>query len=264
MSTVVLVLIDGLRPDALTVTPTPAIHSLMARGASTLQAQTVMPSITLPCHMSLFHSVPPTRHGITTNQWQAMARPLPGLADVAAQQYKKCAFFYNWEELRDLSRPGSLVFSYCNNNAYTNMAGDGLIVDAAASFITSDQPDFAFVYLGTVDTIGHVAGWMSAEYLQQVSQADGYVGRLLQALPPDSTILLQSDHGGHDRNHGSNCPEDMTIPWIIVGPGIRQGYTIQSPVTILDSAPTLAHILNLSHHRDWEGQVIHEVFAWQE
>jgi len=55
----------------------------------------------------------------------------------------------------------------------------------------------------------------------------------------------------------------MTIPWIIAGPGIRQGYTIQSPVTILDSTPTLAHILNIPRHRDWEGEIVHEIFAPQ-
>ncbi len=260
MSKVVLVLIDGLRPDALHQTACPHIQSLIARGASTLMAQSVMPSITLPCHMSIFHSVPPTRHGITSNTWHPMARPLPGLMDEAAQNYRRCASFYKWEELRDLSRPGSLVFSYCHNNAYTDMAGDGLIVDAAASYISKAQPDFAFVYLGTVDTVGHIAGWMSQEYLAQVSLADNYLGRLLAVLPPEYTILLQSDHGGHDRDHGTDCPEDLTIPWIIAGPTIRQGYTIQSEVSLLDTTPTLAHILGLVAHRDWEGKIITEVF----
>lgn len=261
MSKAVFILIDGLRPDALQATECPALHRLIASGASTLTAQSVMPSITLPCHMSIFHSVPPERHGVTSNQWQPMARPLPGLVDVAAQSYKQCAFFYNWEELRDLSRPGHLAYSYFRQNVYTDPMGDGVIADAAANYITLERPDFAFVYLGTVDTIGHIAGWMSETYLQQVTRVDGYLGRLLQAIPDEYTILLQSDHGGHDRSHGTNKPEDMTIPWMVSGPGIKTGYTIQTAVSLLDTTPTLAHIMGLTPHRDWEGKVVHEIWS---
>ena len=62
---VILIMIDGTRPDALDTARCPTLRGLMQRGASTMQAHSVMPSITLPCHMSIFHSVPPTRHGIT-------------------------------------------------------------------------------------------------------------------------------------------------------------------------------------------------------
>ena len=31
-------------------------------------------------------------------------------------------------------------------------------------------------------------------------------------------ILLTADHGGHGRGHGSDCPEDMTIPLVMNGP----------------------------------------------
>jgi predicted AlkP superfamily pyrophosphatase or phosphodiesterase len=260
-SSTLFILIDGLRPDALNQTECPALHSLIARGSSTLTAQSVMPSMTLPCHMSIFHSVPPTRHGVTTNTWQPMARPLPGLVDVAAQANRHCAFFYNWEQLRELSQPGSLAYSYFRYNVYSDPAGDRVIADAAADYIAHERPDFAFVYLGTVDTFGHLYGWMSEEYLQQVTKVDSYLGRLLQVVPAETTIVLQSDHGGHDRNHGTDNPEDMTIPWIVAGPGIRQGYTLQTAVSLLDTTPTLAHIMGLKPHRDWEGQVVKEAFA---
>ena len=80
---VVFVMIDGLRPDALAQAALPSVEALIARGASTLTAQSTMPSITLPCHMTIFHSVPPTRHGVTANLYTPMARPLPGLLEHA-------------------------------------------------------------------------------------------------------------------------------------------------------------------------------------
>jgi predicted AlkP superfamily pyrophosphatase or phosphodiesterase len=211
--------------------------------------------------MSIFHSVPPTRHGITTNNWQPMARPLPGLIEQAHAADLKTAFFHNWEPLRNLNSPGSLSFSYFRDNVYTDLEwGDFVIATEAARYIESDKPDFIFVYFGTVDTVGHIAGWMSDDYLRQAERADKALGVLLGSLPADHTILLQSDHGGHDRAHGTDLPEDMTIPWMVAGPGIRPGYDIQGAVSLLDTAPTLAEILNIRPHKDWEGQCIMELF----
>lgn len=72
----------------------------------------MLPSITLPCHMSIFHSVPPARHGITSNLYTPMARPLPGLGEALRLAHKRAAFVVNWEPLRDLCRPEMLSYSY--------------------------------------------------------------------------------------------------------------------------------------------------------
>jgi predicted AlkP superfamily pyrophosphatase or phosphodiesterase len=189
-----------------------------------------------------------------------MARPLPGLLEQAKAANLHTAFFHNWEPLRNLNVPGSLDFSYFRNNVYTDMKGESIIVDEAVRYITNDAPDFVFFYFGTTDTIGHIHGWMSDEYLAQIEQVDGALGVLLDGLPPNSTVLLHSDHGGHDRSHGTDMPEDMTIPWIIAGPGIRTNYEIKSPVSLLDTAPTLARILGFDPHPEWEGHCIDEIF----
>jgi predicted AlkP superfamily pyrophosphatase or phosphodiesterase len=254
-------MIDGLRPDALALAHCPNLDSLRARGASTLQATSVMPSITLPCHVTIFHSVPPARHGITTNMWTPMARPLPGLVDVAHTAGLRSAFFHNWEPLRDLNRPGSLSFSYFRDNCYTDRDGDRVIAEEAARYILSDHPDFTFVYLGTLDVAGHDHGWMSAGYLEQLARVDGAFGTLLGALPAEYAVVVNSDHGGHERSHGAEIPEDMLVPWIAAGPGIRRGYAIRSPVSLLDTAPTLARLLGIKPHAAWEGCCLDEIFA---
>lgn len=252
-------MIDGLRPDAIALAACPNLKTLLARSAYTLTAQSVMPSITLPCHTSIFHSVTPARHGITTNTWHPMARPLPGLMEVAHAAGKHCAFFINWEELRDLSRPGSLRYTYYRDNVYTPH-GDLDIATHAAHYLQTDHPDFAFVYFGTVDTAGHHYGWMTEGYLTQIGIVDQALGTLLNALPPQATVFLQSDHGGHERTHGTDSPDDMTIPWLASGPGIRRGHELNGNISLLDTAPTIAHILGLNPHPQWEGQVIEEIF----
>lgn len=259
-SPVIFVMIDGLRPDALSAADCSALNAFRIRGAATLAARSIMPSITLPCHMSIFHSVPPTRHGVTTNVYQPMARPLPGLIDHAKVHQKKCSAIYNWEPLRDVGRPETLEYSWYRNVSY-QADGDDLVTDAAIQHLNASKPDFAFVYLGTVDTAGHHYGWMSEGYLQQAERVDRNFARLLAALPETAHVLVHADHGGHDRSHGTDSPEDMTIPWMVCGPRIAQGHTIQAAVSLLDTAPTLANLLGIPAHREWEGCCVDEVFA---
>ncbi len=259
MPPVVLISLDGVRPDALTIASCPNLSSIREQGASTLCARSVSPSITLPCHTSIFHSVPPSRHGITSNIFTPMARPLPGIVEVARACGKRTAFFYNWEQLRDLARPGNIHYSYFRDS-YRDPDGDDETVSRSTSFIQQERPDFAFIYLGTVDTAGHQHGWMSEGYLQQLEHIDSLVGNFFNSLPPEYAAIIHSDHGGHDRSHGTDIEEDMLIPWMAFGPNIKKGYTLQSEITLLDTAPTLASIMGINAHSEWEGRSADEIF----
>lgn len=264
--TVILFSIDGMRPDAMQQATTPHIDQLIADGAHTLKAQTVMPSVTLPCHTSMFRGVTPERHGITDNIWIPMARPVPSIIELIALSNRAAASFYCWEPLRDLAMPGALDYSYyLNYSKYRDLSVDINIAEAAAAYLERKIPAFMFVYLGVTDEIGHRHGWMSEPYLHAIEEADRAVGIVLAALERhglrDSTVnIVQSDHGGHDQTHGTNMPEDMTIPWVIAGPGVRKGYTIIGDVHITDTAATIAHVLNVQPHHDWTGKTISEAF----
>ena len=75
--TVVLILIDGLRPDAIDAARSPAARPARPRRRDNAR-QSVMPSVTLPCHTSIFHSVPPARHGITVEPVDAAGAAAAG------------------------------------------------------------------------------------------------------------------------------------------------------------------------------------------
>ncbi len=110
---VILILVDGMRPDGMMQCGNEFAQELVSKSTYCLKARTVMPSVTLPCHMSLFHSVDPDRHGITTNGYVPQVRPIKGMFDQFDNYDKKCAFFYTWEELRDLGRPDHLHTALC-------------------------------------------------------------------------------------------------------------------------------------------------------
>jgi len=256
---VVLISIDGMRPDGMIQANTPVIDRLMAEGAYTLTARSVMPSVTLPCHTAMLRGVDVPRHGITSNDFQPLARPVPSVIDVAHTAGKRSGFFYNWGQLRDLCAPGSLDVSYLYRDAYVP-EGDWKVARAAATHLLEEDFDLLFVYLGYTDECGHKNGWMSAPYIDAISNADACVGHVLDACKQTGrarNILLLSDHGGHGRSHGTDCDEDMNIPWVMHGPAIKPGQLNTTPY-LYDACPTLAHLLGLTPAREWDGRIITE------
>jgi predicted AlkP superfamily pyrophosphatase or phosphodiesterase len=260
---IILFILDGCRPDALRQAQTPHIDSLWQNGAYTWTARTIMPSVTLPAHTSMFKSVSPEKHGVgADNVFRPSAAVFPSFIDAAMRGGFSTAMFYSWEQLRDLNAPGSLSLSYCRFPR-DEVDKSGVVADTAAAYLVSNQPDVCVIYLDDVDLTGHESGWMSPEYMAAVERSDAAVGRVMNALKMSRlrdqyTILLLADHGGHGDGHGTDMPEDMTIPWILSGAGIKRDYEIQTPVSILDTAPTIVHLLGLSCPDVWEGRVVIE------
>lgn len=247
-----LILVDGMRPDALANCE--AAQKVMANSVYTLNAQTVMPSVTLPCHMSLFFSTAPERHRTTTNTYTPPQRPVLGLCDVLAIEKKSVAFFYSWGQLRDLCHPASLDYSLLikGGNYGYDKANDRL-TDAAIGYITENTPDLTFLYLGYTDEAGHAHGWMGEEYMRSLDNSWGNIARIMKAIPKDYAVIITADHGGHDHTHGTEMPEDMTIPLIFAG-AERELVGDLDSVSIMDITPTIAALAGTAPSPDWEGK----------
>jgi predicted AlkP superfamily pyrophosphatase or phosphodiesterase len=265
-SKLLLLILDACRPDGLAQARTPHLDSLWQTGAYTWTARSVMPSVTLPAHMSMLRGVSPEKHGIgDDNVFVPGAAAFPSVMDIAKQAGLHTAMFYSWEQLRDLAAPGSLNMSFCRA-ARSGEDSDMPVATAAAAYLAEEQPDLCIVYMGDIDLTGHASGWMSPGYIAAIEANDRAVGLVLETLQTNGlrdryTILALADHGGHDHGHGTDIPEDMTIPWIINGAGVKRGYAIQTPVNICDTAATIAHALNLPRPTVWEGQPVYDAFA---
>ena len=252
MEKVILISVDGLRPDGLLACGNPYIHELMELAYYTLDGKTVMPSVTLPCHMSLFHSVTPQRHGITTNLYLPMARPVSGLFEQLQIRKRSCAMYYGWEPLRDVARPDSLRYSEYIHS-YAEESSDTVLTDSALERIRRSRPDFVFLYMVETDEKGgHDNGWMSEEYLRRVSIAVDNIKRVIEACGDEYTVIITADHGGHDRHHGLDIPEDMTIPMFYIGRRFEAGKRF-SGGSILDIAPTVVRLMDADPGDGWEG-----------
>lgn len=247
-----LIVVDGMRPDALINIP--QVQKVIKEAAFTMNATTVMPSVTLPCHMSLFHSVDPSRHGTTTNTYAPQVRPIDGLCEILHKNKKRSAFFYNWEELRDLSRPDSLSIShFCSGHEIGHDKANKIVTDTAIRYLSEYNIDFTFLYLGYTDEAGHEYGWMSEQYMSAMKSSWEDIERVLNVLPDDYTVIITADHGGHDRIHGTEMAEDMTIPVIIKGEAFSAGEKLEN-VNIKDIAPTIVKLLGVEPAEAWEGR----------
>jgi predicted AlkP superfamily pyrophosphatase or phosphodiesterase len=249
--------VDGLRGDAPTQTPTPNIYGLTRRGAYTWKAQTVYPSMTLPAHTSMLTGFLPTDHHVLWDTFDA-TKPnctVPTVFEIAHEAGLRTVLVAGKDKFRHLEISGTIDSFLLIKLGDVEIANQA-IVQAQAGF------DLMFVHFPDVDIVGHAKGWMSAPYLEQLAVADGAIGRLLSALPPETTVIVTSDHGGKATIHGSTIPEDMTIPWIVAGPRIPgRGRELRTSVRTVDTAATALFVLGLPSPRTASGVVVSEAFS---
>jgi predicted AlkP superfamily pyrophosphatase or phosphodiesterase len=259
-SRVLILTIDGLRPDAIPAAPMPNLLKLMETSAYTLNARTVFPSVTLVAHASMFGGVCPSKHGVYWNDYLPLLGYAIGtdLFDLAHAAGLQTVMHIGKEKLRQVTEPSSTdIFTYVNDR--------DLVVTQR---LLDDFPqDFGllFVHFPLVDGMGHVYGWMSPEQLSVAFRADEALGLILdeleaRGLRDETLIIVTSDHGGHDTTHGYSLPEDMTIPWVASGPGV-QPRVLTTQVHTMDTAATAAYVLGLPIPPEWDGVPVYEAFG---
>lgn len=245
-SRVLVISLDGARPDAILQVSSPNIQGLAARGAVDWSAQTVFPPATLPAHASMLTGLDVSAHGIDFNDSQSF-RPVleaPTFLTLAHQAGYRTAMVVGKEKLKLLQQPGDVDdYTFVRN-------GDTGVADRTIELLASGF-EVIFAHFPNPDYFGHSTDWMSETYLNQMVSTDVQVGRVLTALQElglaDTTlVILTADHGGHDAAHGANMPEDMTIPWIVAGPGIVPGTRFESgSVSVMDTAATVLWALGI-------------------
>ena len=262
---VLIVSFDGLRPDAIIQGNMTTVLSLMQSGAYSLYAQTIMPSITLPAHSSMLVGTCPAKHIVRWNEYV----PQNGFAlgtdifDLAHAAGLRTVFITGKEKLRQVTEPSSTDFFEFVDK--TDKIKDKNTVLGFALEQLDQDFGLMFVHFAEGDLSGHESGWMSRQQLEVYAREDKGFGQMLNVLQSngmydDTLIIVTSDHGGHDSTHGENIPEDMTIPWVISGPGVVPG-ELTTQVYTMDTAATAAFALGLPIPAEWDGIPVYETFG---
>lgn len=257
---VVILSIDGLRPDAITAASMQRLIGLMQNGAYSSNAQTTYPSVTLSAHASMLTGLCPSEHGVNWNDYMPENGYAQGtdLFDIAHAAGLPTYMYVTKKKLIQLTEPASLDGSVFVNDR------DTVLMERLLDEFPQDF-GVLFIHFGITDGMGHSYGWLSPQQLSVLYRADQALGQLLKKLDElglrsETLIIITADHGGHESTHGSNSPADMTIPWIASGAGV-QPRTLTSLIHTTDTAATAAFALGLPIPPEWNGVPVYEAFG---
>jgi predicted AlkP superfamily pyrophosphatase or phosphodiesterase len=265
---VILVSIDGLRPDAIEKFAAPTLQRLMREGSYSLSARTIMPSSTLPSHTSMLSGEPPEQHHVTWNNVVTAEKDVVEFSTVfsvaRAHGYRTAAFFSK-AKFSPLQRPGSLDYSQAPGGWFGKWASARTVGDIK-THLKTEKPNLLFVHLSDPDSAGHSSGWMSAAYGRAVQATDTALDQLLDAADEaygedNYSVVVTADHGGHGNGHGTNSPFDVTIPWIAWGRGVDDDGEMEDvEINTFDTAPTVLWLLGIEKPEAWDGVPVVKAF----
>lgn len=263
---VVVVVLDGLRPDAVGEFGLHELSALAARGAHTFAGRTVSPSVTACAMSSLFTGASPDRHGMKSDKFgvprpTGPLHPLPevlaahGLASSAHMAQLPWLF-------RGLGRriQRMLGLAYAGFHGHTCET----ILDGALPMLQRHTPGLTLMHWPDADRAGHKHAWMSREYGAAAQRMDKTLGRLARAIGDDERTLLiaLADHGGggvDPKHHWSAHPSDRTIPIVLAGGGVNPGL-LPMGTSLLDVPPTVLWALGVAIPDSYAGQPIVAAF----
>ncbi|MNQ90370.1 phosphopentomutase [compost metagenome] len=212
----------------------------------------------------------PTEHGYT--EWDSKVPEIPSatktsygifptIFSVIRDQKKeaKTAVVYSWSGI------GYLFEKVAVNIVVNGNDKDDFCTDTAATIIKKEKPYFTFLHLDEPDHTGHAIGHRTPEYYKQLELVDQRIGKIVQAvkdagIADETIILVTADHGGKGKGHGGKSLDEVQIPWIIAGPGVRKNHELKDVIITYDTAATLAWIMGLKQPQSWRGKPVQEAF----
>ena len=265
MRRLVIVLADGLRPDAISPSVMPSLDALGRVYTLARRARTVRPSATVAALASLATGVGPDTHRLIEPGLEFLPRlhTIRPVSRVLAR-----AGIPTDVVTADLG-PAALPVAW----ALASTAGVRRLVakgsrgrDTAAvahRLLSQGEDRLLFVYLPDCDRAGHAHGWMSEPYLEAAAEVDAAVG-LLSPWTDDTVFIVTADHGGggvtaneHDEPH----PVNDHIPLIVAGPGVARRRQLTRAISLLDVPATVLWWFDVPVPDGYEGRPLAEAFA---
>lgn len=212
---VILISIDGFRPDYLARGVTPTLARLAAEGASGAMRPS-FPSKTFPNHYTLVTGLRPDRHGIVDN---TMRDPvIPGVvfsmgnkAAVADRQWwdggvpvwvsaeragvKSGTMFWPGSEAAIQGVRPSLWRPF-DQSVKADLRTDQVL--AWLDLPKDERPRFVTLYFDDVDTAGHIHGPASPQVNPALERVDAAMKRLVDGLKARglaANLVIVADHG---------------------------------------------------------------------
>lgn len=271
---VYLIIVDGLRVDALEVMP---FVSKLAEENSYGIIQVEEPTYSRPSYARLITGASSSINGISSNR-QVRKLTLPTLFDIAVNSgLTTGASAFHWFYEIAVEAPYSEDKTLENQSLpiqygyYYGDYVDEVIFSHGKRIMQDYNPHFLIVHPMEVDYLGHAHGGTSEEYLDAAYRNDLYIKDFVESIPDpeESVVIITSDHGMFDYGHffiggghGGTEKEAVEAPIIITGKDVT-GNNLEGH-TQLDYAPTIAAVLGLPFTAYMEGDIMAAAFDWPE
>lgn len=270
---VILIGLDGWGAYSVPKANMPNVKSLMEKGSYTLESRSILPSSSAPNWAAMFMGVGPELHGYTT--WGSKTPEIPsrvilknGIFPTVFQVVRdarpdaEIGVFSEWLGIKYLIDTLS-VNVYQNTPDYNKYPT--ALCETAVKYIKEKKPTLAAFCFDNPDHVGHQTGHDTPAYYEKLEELDGYVGQIIQAakdagIYEETIFIVTADHGGINKGHGGKTLQEMQIPFIICGKGVKAGHKIGSSVMQFDTAATIAYILGAKAPQVWIGRPVSEVF----
>lgn len=277
---VFIISLDQGAPDNLAKSEMPVLKRLATEGARTWEAYTIVPSLTLPSHVSMLTGVGVQKHQILWNEFDPEKGLLkvPTIFEIAKERGLTTALFAAKSKFKTLHIPRSLDTFVIPESPKADS-----VARAFAAEVGKLKPNLCFIHFADPDTAGHNFGVNSPEKLAALAECDKALQIIVEAinaagLGSSSVIILTADHGGHDRTpeeneqrkargephqpgtHGAPQRSDVVIPWIAWGTGVKKNHTITPPVVTYDTAATALWLLGIPVPEGFWGRPVKDAF----
>lgn len=273
---VIVISIDGLRPDRALLADMPNLRTLIRDGSYTFWAKTTAVSITLPSHTSMLTGVVPWKHGIVWNEDLPFSEPVypkvPTVMAMATRAGYETAMIAGKSKFGTLNPPGTISHVFFPSG--TNESVDNEVVTReAVKILETYKPALTVIHFPDVDGAGHSKGWGSRDQFERIEKTDTCLGELLAALDRAGTrastvILVTADHGGAGLTHGAEDARSRHIPWIISGPGIRKFNDLTQDASLEvrteDTTATVCYLLGLMQQPYFDGKPVLAILKKQQ
>ena len=175
---VFIISIDGGKPAVLQAAKMPNLNRLVAEGATTWTAKTVLPSVTLTSHASMVTGVKPATHKQIWDDWEPDKGyiKVPTIFQLAKAQHLSTAMIVGKKKLQHLAPEGSVdTFKIASSMDFG-------VAKYAVEYIKRVKPNLCFIHLPDVDGYGHKYGWGSAEQIEAAAGTDKAIGTIWKAI----------------------------------------------------------------------------------
>ncbi len=224
---VLIIGIDGCRPDALIQASTPHIDALNSTGAFTPIAQTRPVTSSGPGWSNMLTGVWQNKHGVVDNSFNGSHFDLyPHFFDriKANDPTIYCASVVRWSPIQsEIPKNADIDISITSS--------DQVVTDEASDLLKNYADlDVLFVHLDDVDHAGHTYGFspLVPQYIEAIEEKDAQVGQMVDALRSrknyaneDWLIMVSTDHGGLGTTHGGPSEEERTIFIVVNGERVK-------------------------------------------